>query len=451
MNENHIIIKERNKGLLSKGIVYLVLMTASLLIAFLPYLSPNVTESANIFYIVGGILFLIFTVLFVFLLYKECKPADALIITSRGFTDLKNVGESIIIDWTNVASVKLFGKKDMPFLGITLENSDIVMAKMKKAKADLMRENIEENLPNILIAQSEIRTSVKELKDLFVKFVREARALDSSSAPKKQKNNPFSTDDVLRAFGKLPKAEQKNEVEEVLPDPQPTITEKQAERSADEDPTETNGDAFYNMLQKQLATEGRNNNDSEYNCNTNDNNIDNDVDDAYDGDDINDAGNVNDVNEVNRVEINNYNDVIEEKSKESIKTGAGISAEKPKEEGSEDVISDEMKALLSRAKSTRISELGKILNEKEVPFSISRDEPKERVCADTSDIIIIPSDLPSDDSSKSHIDEKENPEQISFDILSENEEENYSETLKIDFSETGDLPEIGGDDKNTNE
>ena len=69
-----------------------------------------------------------------------------------------------------------------------------------------MRENIEQSLPTILIPQSSVRISIKELKALFSKFSREARALESDTL-KKPKNNPFTTDDVLRAFGKLPKNE----------------------------------------------------------------------------------------------------------------------------------------------------------------------------------------------------------------------------------------------------
>lgn len=202
MKEKSIIVKERSSGLFAKGFAVLILMLVSLLCALLPLLVADIKDIASYFYIAGGALFVLFTAMFIALLYRECNPKDALILTAHGFTDIKNIGTEI--EWTNVSDVKLINRRDNPLLGISLENTDIVLAKMKKKQANEMRDNIEENLPAVLIAQNDVRISIEELKKNFTKLARDARVLEQ--APKsKPKTNPFSTDDVLRAFGKLPK------------------------------------------------------------------------------------------------------------------------------------------------------------------------------------------------------------------------------------------------------
>jgi hypothetical protein len=153
MNDNHIEIKERRASLVAKGIIFLFLAVFSLSIALLPYIIDEFKNNALTFYLAGGIAFCFFATMFIFLLFKECKPDNIIVLNSRGFIDNKNVGPNIEIEWTNVATVKLMGKKETPYLGITLENSDLVMAHMKKQYVEEMRENIEEGLPHILLSQ----------------------------------------------------------------------------------------------------------------------------------------------------------------------------------------------------------------------------------------------------------------------------------------------------------
>lgn len=215
MNDKQIQIKERSRGYFTKGIFFLILMTVSLLYAFYPILSSRAVSGVTYYYALGGGAFAIFTGFFSFLIYKEFKPDSAFILNARGFTDIFNVGKDIEIEWTNVASVKVMGKKENPFFGISLEDNDIVMSKMAKNKAEIMRENIEEGLPSILVSQADIRISVSELKDMFSKFIREARLLEKD-APKKQKSNPFTTDDVLRAFGQLPKETEDEDTDDII-------------------------------------------------------------------------------------------------------------------------------------------------------------------------------------------------------------------------------------------
>ena len=164
-------IKERKADLLSRGISFLFLTIASLLIACLPLISKIASKTPLPFYIIGGGLFLIFITLFITLIYHEFNPKTVLLLTSTGFVDKKNVGEGIEVQWTNVSSVKLLQRRNIPYLGVTIENSDIIIAQMKKGLADEMRENIEENLPSVLISQEDVRISVNNLNDIFIKYI----------------------------------------------------------------------------------------------------------------------------------------------------------------------------------------------------------------------------------------------------------------------------------------
>ncbi|MBR5279189.1 MAG: hypothetical protein IKU23_08030, partial [Clostridia bacterium] len=206
MNNQITEIKREQKNWFNKGIAFLAVMLISLFLALFPFISDVNIELQIFLHLFGGILFLVFATLFAILLYFEINPKTAIKFTNKGFIDIINIGENIEIEWTNISAVKVLGKENVKFLGITLENPDIVIAQMKKNKAAEIIENIEQNLPTILIPQNTVRIAIKELKSIIIKSVKDARLLESE-APKKAKTNPFTTEDVLRAFGQLPKEE----------------------------------------------------------------------------------------------------------------------------------------------------------------------------------------------------------------------------------------------------
>lgn len=362
MNENHIEIKEQRKNWLLKGFVILVLMLISLFIALIPLLFEFEKSVNGAFSVTGGIIFAALTALFVLNLYKVCKPKVSLILNAHGFIDTKNVGNGIEIEWTNVSSVKVLGKSDMPFLGICLENSDIIMAKMKKNLAEEMRENIEENLPAILIAQNDVAISINELKDMFSKFAREARTLEND-VPKKPKNNPFSTDDVLRAFGQLPST---NEVDNTATREIPLndVAEQQAQDNkqaealdlfADESPVES-------AVTEQPAEKA----ESDVVENTQKTKFDN----------------------------NSFYEALREKASANIEKPAPA-IEQPasaiEKDEAEDVdkageaISAEIDELLAKTKSSRIDELGKILSDNSTPFTYQTEKKQQGFAFEAED------------------------------------------------------------------
>ncbi len=358
MTENHIEIKERHASLVAKGIIFLFLAVFSLTIALLPYIVDEFKDNSLTFNLAGGIAFCFFATMFIFLLFKECKPDNILVLNSRGFTDNKNIGSHIEIEWTNVATVKLMGKKETPFLGITLENADLVMVHMKKPYAEEMRENIEEGLPHILLSQKEIRYPINELKDLFVKFAREARAL-KNDIPAKPKNNPFTREDVLRAFGQLdPLVEEKSDAspeereeqhennEAVYENSYCDYNDSDAEQNTDEDAQSVNEkeaddvkeiksiDSFYEMILKQAESVQTESHSTET---------------------------ISDESEKNITEASKTH--FEDKATSDNDT---LSAE--------DTLSEDILELLSKAKSSKIAEIEKLLNEKDTLTPSSETE-----------------------------------------------------------------------------
>ncbi len=343
--ENNIEIKKQDRFWLLKGIFCLLFMLGSLFIALLPLISDAAKQHSMFFYIFGGISFVLLTALFSYLLYKEMKPTNAIILNAHGFVDTINIGNGIEIEWTNVASVKMLGKANMPFLGVTLENTDLILENMKKSLADEMRENIEQSLPTILIPQSSVRISIKELKALFSKFSREARALESDT-PKKPKNNPFTTDDVLRAFGKLPKNE----------------TNDNPEKDTTPDSDDNNVDPMTSTKEVAPVINGEITVPFE---------IPEDVVSAETTEDKDRKISASD----------SFYEAL--RAKASVKTPARslevtvkINSDDAVPTESQDVVDDmpeDMKMLLTKAKSTRIAEIEKILTDEDTPYILSRE------------------------------------------------------------------------------
>ncbi len=356
MQNNHIVIKEQQKNWLLKGFLYLGAMIAALAFTFIPLFSGN-PSNKMLFYILGGLAFTVFTTLFVLLLYKVCNPGIALILNARGFIDKKNIGDRIVIDWKSISAVKQLGKKEMPYLGISLENIDTILSQMKSKDADAIRENLNNNLPAILIAQNEINMPIKELKDLFTKYAREARALTADS--KNKQNSDIVEDAIKTQIDSTPihekedttinaEAETENTEEQPETEATPVVSEyqqpaqfsnnfyeellKQAESESSEESAEKPEDN-----QKPVAQETKENAERENN--------------------VPDLISVFDIPE-------SSSDTEDEKTI---------------------VISEEFTDILNQARSAKILELDKILNDKETAEDNSKQQIREPII--TADVM----------------------------------------------------------------
>ncbi len=352
MQNNHIVIKDQQKDWLLKGFIYLALMILSLAITFIP-LFTEIESGKLIFYIAGGLAFTTFTTLFAILLYKVSNPGIALILNAHGFIDKKNVGDRIVIEWTNISAIKQLGKKDMPYLAISLENEDAILAQMKSKEADAMRENLNNNLPAILIAQNEIRMPIKELKEIFTKYAREARTLASENENVKEKVNPYDSNDVLKTFvADIGKTEADNAdttpvAEEVATDivESPAYQETQPITEPAQPIISNN---FYEELLKQAETEV---------ATETDNNLE--------------------VTQTPNIEFQ-----IQENVENTTQAPVSLTDifDKPENDTNKDntiVISQEFTDILNHARATKVLELDKILNSKEIDSISDQSTPSE--------------------------------------------------------------------------
>ena len=319
MNSNCISVKSNNASFLTKGIMWLALMVLSMICAFMPVFAGIEGGGATALKVVGWAVFAVSAVIFVLLLVSELRPRDAIVLDSRGFKENQHI-DGAEVEWTNVSSVGIYGTKKSPLFGITLENNDIVIDKLRKRAADEMRENIEDNLPSILIAQGEVKMPLRELRDLFNRFIREARTLEDNNAIHKQKVNPFTTEDVLRAFGQLPKKED-------APAEAPAEAEK---TKALPDNAAKSDDDFYAALRMKVGEKAS----------------------------------------------------LEPVNEDALKEDSAPSA--PAHADEDDNIPAEMKEILAKAKSQKIAEIERMLANKEVPYSAVREIEEKAAAADAA-------------------------------------------------------------------
>ena len=342
MNNNHISVKSRNPSFMAKGIIWLLITVASLLIALLPLLTEFDSESAVTFGVIGGVAFVVSGAMFIRLLVLEIKPKNELVMDSRGFREYKHLAGAEV-EWTNVASVGIFGTKKSPMLGIVFENNDIVIDSLRNKAAAELRDNLEENLPSLLITQNEVKMPLAELRSLFERFVREARTLEGSTAPK-HKSNPFSTEDVLRAFGKLPADGSESKSSEPAG--------KRGISASEFDP-----DSFYEQLKQKSSFA---------------------------------AQTAESVHKDERLQIEPEDLSVPKKGVDGFKNASDPdeSGKSVSESNADDDFDaaiekidmpDEIRDLLSKSRSAKIVEIEKLLNEKNTPYSANRiaSPPKE--------------------------------------------------------------------------
>ncbi|MBQ0109115.1 MAG: hypothetical protein KBS44_02400, partial [Clostridiales bacterium] len=360
MKDERIIIRKRSKNFLIEGFIYLVLIIASLVVALIPFISLNI-KTKTPFYLIGGIALVVFAALFIRLLIAQSKPSEALILEKRGFTDLMNIGQGITVDWTNVSSAKLLGKDGNATINVTLENSDIVISKMKHSPAQALRKNIEEGEPAISWKQSDIMMSITELKSLIDDYMRDSRQVVTEQ--KKGKNNPFSSDDVLRAFGQFP-AQPKEEKNESAPSDISEVKEESSTVKQKEAPK----DDFFEALKEVAVTKK--------------------AETKAEKPPVESAEVFKDVPKEAPAEN------VPEASDKTITFGEELRPVKnrPIEPIEDEYMPEDIRKILSGAHSEKISELGKMLTEKGLPYSYEKNSKPQ-----TDDKIEIKNDSASEE------------------------------------------------------
>lgn len=380
MNKQHIEIKEKRNSFLLKGSGYLILTVVSLFVTLLPYVSSELSASKLCFFLFGGAAFVAFTINFVLHIYNELNPRSVIFISEKGFTDIINIGE-YEIEWTNVASVRLLKKPTAQYLGIYLDNNDLVIESIKTKKAENIKSNLEDNLPAIIIDANRVRTSLSELKEIFTERVKEARKVEEDHY-QRPKNNPFTTEDVLRAFGKVSANEETTDISADSEYVSPENNDNETDVSIDED---------FNNIINDLSTFVPD--EFESNAPKADNELtDNCIEHATD---------------LSATLIFTPEDQCSktEDTESELTFDIGnvdFSLELDSPETDEENHLNEVDDILSRAKSTKISEIEKMLSESEMPFSFSRIESSCDTNDDNSSDLSKETDFEINDFDSSH-------------------------------------------------
>ena len=190
MKNDNIRIKRKSPFFLYGALTLVVLIAGVLLIA-LPFLNDS-AENGLPFFIGGTIVAAIGLAGYVFILLREiCKP-DALVLTNKGFTNYLIGGKNgVYVEWTDVASIKIFGLSKAPSLGLTLEDNDSYLQLLNGRDMERASENIAMELPVIAIPQRCVKLPIAELKALFSKMVKGAISWETySTQGKKPEQKP---------------------------------------------------------------------------------------------------------------------------------------------------------------------------------------------------------------------------------------------------------------------
>lgn len=185
MKNDNIRIKRKSPYVLY-GTLSLIVLIAGVLLIALPFLN-HITESGMPFYIGGTIISLIGLGGYLFVLIGEIRKPDALVLTNKGFTNYLIGGkDGVYVEWTDIASIKIFGLSKSPSLGLTLEDNDSYLQLLNGRELERASENIAMSLPVIAIPQRCVKLPIAELKALFSKMVKGAISWENYSTQGKK-------------------------------------------------------------------------------------------------------------------------------------------------------------------------------------------------------------------------------------------------------------------------
>ena len=197
MRNDNITIQKRNSSFLKFGLIFLCLLVAGLFLIALRFLSfgPKEDPLRLILTIAGGVLAGAGLIGYVLFLIRGVSKKDALIITNKGFTNLLVGGkEGVYLEWISVKSLKVFGLRKAPMLGISLTDEDAYMQCLSGRDLRETQYNRSIGLPIITISQKDVRTDIEELKNLFSRMIKGAISWENYSRQDQRKEQPRPTE-----------------------------------------------------------------------------------------------------------------------------------------------------------------------------------------------------------------------------------------------------------------
>lgn len=199
MRTDNICIKQRNRSFLLYGFCALVGLLAGIFLVCMRFLDFGLDKTGlTLTTVAGTVLILVCLILYGLIIYRAVKQKDALILTNRGFTNMLVGGkEGVYVEWTAVKSLRIYGLKKSPMLGITLNDNTPYFALL--SGKDLMdaQANAELDLPVISIQQRDVLSSIEELKNLFSRMVKGAISWENYTAQRDGRTSQDMTHTIV--------------------------------------------------------------------------------------------------------------------------------------------------------------------------------------------------------------------------------------------------------------
>ena len=200
---------------MTAGLIFLGCLIVGLFVAalrFFPF-GPDTEPLRLVLTIAGASVAAVGLIGYIISLVRGIKPKDALIITNKGFTNLLIGGkDGVYVDWIQVRSLRIFGLRKSPTLGITLadENGYLSMLDGKDLREAEYSRSV--GLPVISIAQKDVKTDIEELKNMFSRMVKGAISWENYMRQEKRKEavetGSEAVSDPVPASGSAPEKPQ---------------------------------------------------------------------------------------------------------------------------------------------------------------------------------------------------------------------------------------------------
>ena len=174
-------------------LIFLLLLVAGLLLIGLRFLSfrPDSASLRLILTIAGGVLAAAGLTGYIVSVVNGIRPKDAIILTNKGFTNLLIGGkEGVYVEWTQVRSLRIFGLRKSPMLGLSLVDEDAYLQQLFGKDLKEAEYNRSIGLPVIAIAQKDVKSTADELKNLFSKMIKGAISWENYMRQERKSSAP---------------------------------------------------------------------------------------------------------------------------------------------------------------------------------------------------------------------------------------------------------------------
>ncbi len=169
-NNKAVVIKKRRAERVALLFLFLALALASLFILFAPYHRLiDFEKKFDTLCIAFGTFGTVVSILFIaYFFYFIVAKHTALIVTEEGIYDFVTGNKGVgFIEKGKITSIRIFGTKRKPILGIQVDNPKHLIKTVKKSVQDVVLYNLDMNRPAIVIRQSDLSVPISDAAKLI--------------------------------------------------------------------------------------------------------------------------------------------------------------------------------------------------------------------------------------------------------------------------------------------